>query len=387
MTERGDDRSPQGIAARVRQLREALGISQKELAERAGLPAAQSVSEIERGGRELKAWEAVSVAAALHTAVDVLLGLRAAPAEPRVLWRRGSKARDRAREAQLLERAQRYFQLERWCNEPAAMPLPNVAFDPRSARYGDVAHLAEQMRRLFDLGSIPAASLVPTLEDTYGVKIFYEDMAADGDCSAASVRGAFGAAILMDASEAPWRRNFNFAHELFHLVTWNAVAAAWEESGARDGEPGWHERLESFANHFASHLLLPAESLSARFEARVANGEIGYMDMVDLARDFGVSTQALLYRLAGLGLLRQAEVKRVLEDPEFQRTDRATMHSRWTRPPVPFSERYRGLAVSAYQRGAIGKALLAQYLETTLAELRTLKLDASDVSQAAIAVA
>jgi len=44
--------------------------------------------------------------------------------------------------------------------------------------------------------------------------------------SAASAIGPFGPAILMNSKEAPWRRNYNFAHELFHLITWESLKPA-----------------------------------------------------------------------------------------------------------------------------------------------------------------
>lgn len=70
--------------------------------------------------------------------------------------------------------ARRYAQLEEWCDELSAQPLLDVAFYPRIATYAQVRTPAEQMRRTFDLGGIPAASLPPTLESTRGVKVFYE---------------------------------------------------------------------------------------------------------------------------------------------------------------------------------------------------------------------
>lgn len=370
------------LGANVRRAREALRLSQQTLAKRAGFSAFQTVSEIEHGRRDVKAWELVRLAGALHTPMDVLLGITPAPVVHRVLWRRGAPAEDRAREAQLLERTRRYAQLEEWCDELPAQPLPDVAFDPRSATYAQVRALAEQMRRTFDLGGIPAASLLPTLESTYGVKVFYEDLADDEDASAACVRGEeFGAAILMDASEAPWRRNFSFAHELFHLVTWSAVERAWAEhtAGATDerSEPEWFERLEKFANVFASHLLLPADSVRARLEARQRGEESprgtskpAIPDLVFLAAStFKVSTAALVYRLVDLGVFTHDECAPLLADAQLKALDRNMRRGGWDRPASPFSERYWELARTAYERGEVGLSLLATYLETPIGAL------------------
>jgi Zn-dependent peptidase ImmA (M78 family)/transcriptional regulator with XRE-family HTH domain len=370
------------LGANVRRAREALRLSQQVLAERAGFSAFQTISEIEHGRRDVKAWELVRLAGALHTSMDVLLGITPAAAAHRVLWRRGAPAHDRAREAQLLERARRYAQLEAWCGELPAQPLPDVPFDPRTATYPQVRALAEQMRRTFDLGGIPAASLLPTLEGTYGVKVFYEDLADDEDASAACVRGEdFGAAILMDASEAPWRRNFSFAHELFHLVTWSAVERAWAEhvaaSASQESEPEWFERLEKLANSFASHLLLPAESVLAHLEARrqgegAPSGTIKptIPDLVFLAAStFKVSTAALVYRLVDLGVFTREDCEALLADAHLRALDRHMRRGAWDRPASPFSERYWELARTAYERGEVGLSLLATYLETPIGAL------------------
>ena len=96
----------------------------------------------------------------------------------------------------------------------------------------------------------------------------------------------------MDTSEVEWRQAFSFAHELFHLVTWTAVARAWDASTmapARD--PVWHKGLEKLADTFAAALLMPAESLTTRFDAKVSNGKIALADVAELAVEFGVSTK------------------------------------------------------------------------------------------------
>lgn len=377
------------VGEAIRQAREAMGMSQRALAERVGLSAAQTVSEIELGRRAVRTAELVKFSRALHTDVDVLLGLREAPRAPLVLWRRVADGHHRARDAQLLERARRYAQLEAWtASEPAAV-LPDFPFDPRAATQHRVASLAAETRKQLDLGSIPAAALVRTLEDVYGVKIFFERLEKedDGSCSAACVRGDFGAAILMNASEAPWRRNFNFAHELFHLVTWDAVQRAWLEDTRRGPTPRWYAQLERLADHFAAHLLLPADALLARFDARTREGKVTYRGLAVLAREFEVSTHALLIRLRELGRLRQTDVNRLRDDAAFREVDRATMAGRWDEPAVPFPERYRRLALRAYEQGTIGISKLSEYLETPVGELDVPNVLASDESQATIAVA
>jgi len=379
----------QTIAERIRAAREALGYTQQTLAELAGFANLQTISDIERGQREVKAWELVQLSRALHTDIDVLLGLRTATPPIRVLWRRGSLGKDGRREAQLIERARRFAQLEQWCGETSPSTLPNEEFEPTQATYRSVEDLADRYRRILDLGNIPAASLLTTLGETYGVKIFYEPLTeeVDGDSSAACVRGDFGAAVLLNASEAPWRRNFSLAHELFHLITWDSVEEAWARDAAVGEEPEWFEQLEKFANAFAANLLLPEESLGKYMDARADKGSIRYVDLINLARKFGVSTQALLYRLAKLRYIHQETVDRVLEDPEFETLDRHSRHIHWGDAPDTFPERYLRLAQQAYEREIIGPSKLAEFLEKPLGSFPLPDSGLADAAETTLTIA
>lgn len=361
--------SKEELGAAVRRARDRAGLTQEELAAQAGFASTQTISDIERGVRELKARELQSIARALHTSYDVLLGLRAEPVS-HVLWRRGTASVPRAQEAEFLERASRYALLEEWCDLPPAEPLPDFPFNPLTATYAAVEGLANRVSRTLDLGSRPATSLVKVLEERFRVKIFYADLL--GEESAACVRDGFGAAILMNANQAPWRRNYNFAHELFHLVTWDGVARAWPADGS---EPAWAEQLEKFANSFASHLLLPADELSEQYRTRCRDGSVADPDMVELAREFDVSTQALVFRLTFLRLLRQDEADAILTRPAFQRLDRRTMAERWVTPSTGLPDRYLRLAYLAHAKGRITTARLAEFLETSVSELITQGLE------------
>jgi Zn-dependent peptidase ImmA (M78 family)/transcriptional regulator with XRE-family HTH domain len=368
------------IGERVRQAREALGLTQKGLADLVELPAAQTVSEIEHGRRDLRPAELVRIARALHTEVDILLGLQEQQPRVGVLWRRAASGTDGRREAQLRERAERYAQLERWCGAEPPKHVWQADFAFSRATADEAGALAEHVRRVMDLGSIPAATLLRTLEETYGVKVFWDYLTsdADGDCSAACMRGEFGSAVLLDASEVPWRRTFSLAHELFHLLTWEATASTADAST-------WPRRIEGLADAFAGTLLMPADSLTDRFRAGARDGKITYGELVRLAREFGVSTHALLIRLRYLRHIQASDVDRLRNDQTFRRVDRMSW-AEIEKPDVPFSRRYTALAYSAFQQGTIGVSMLAKYLETPIADLELPQDTVEDASEAALTV-
>jgi hypothetical protein len=181
--------------------------------------------------------------------------------------------------------------------------------------------------------------------------------------SAASTIGPFGPAILMNLNEAPWRRNYNFAHELFHLITWDSFPP---DSIAK--KPGVWDKLEKIANEFAACILLPSDVVTVEFEKNIINGKITYVDLIGIARNFNVSTIALLYRLLNLKRLDKKIVKSLLNNKLFKDMDRSAMSPHWWRPPK-FPERFVRLAFVAYQKGRLSKAKLSEMLDTSLFDL------------------
>lgn len=368
------------LADNIRQLREIFGLSQAELARRVGFPAPQSVSDIERGQREVKAWELAELAEVFHTPTDVLLGIEE-PAAVHVFWRRGSVGASPEQEKKLLKRARRFAQLEEWCDVPTGEPLEQVEFDVAEDGYEKARWIAQRIGRSLELGSRPASSLYDVLEERFRVKIFHEPLGESE--SAACARGEFGSAVLMNSLEAPWRRNYNLAHEVFHLVTWEAMSGMWPTDEQGMDEEEW-ARVESYANAFASQLLLPADEVSSQYEARFdEDAETpDYVDLIEMAREFAVSTSALLWRLVYVGKLEKKTAESILQDPKFREKDRQTMASHWDEPDNRLPDRYRRLAHLAYEKGMISVSKLAEYLECSLSDLSDVLEGEEDVSAA-----
>jgi len=354
------------LGERIRSLRKKLGITQQVLAEQVGFSAYQIVSEIERGGRDVKAWELVRIADALHTEVRYLLAEHE-PAPAHVLWRDYPEEGATEMEASFLKSCTQYHALESLLGMTPKRDLPVLELNPETASYGDVRLAARNVANALDLGGRPAASLIAVLEGDYSVKIWYKALAEAG--SAASAVGDFGYGILMHREQAPWRRNFSFAHELFHLVTRTTIS----KESVGDNQ-SLTDKVERLANEFAANLLLPADVLEVEIEARVKHGRISYGDLVELARDFDVSTEALLWRMVHYRRLTADQVRAVLNDPRFRSTDRSTMSANW-RQPAPLPERFVRLAFLAYKRAKLSRARLAQLLETSLLDLSSTLLE------------
>lgn len=374
------------IAGRVQEARNRAGLSQRDVAEAMGW-SSQTVSDLERGQRQLKAFELTQLSTLFGVPYGALLGLEDLPGEPFVLWRTAANQPHRAddrrkrREAQLRDRAHRYSMLVEWTNEAPTQELPEFPIDVKSMTRTQAEALGSQCITALRLGPTPARTLVDTLETEFGVRVFFEDLSLDGDGSAACTREpGFGPAILVNSAEAPWRRAFSVAHELFHLVTWSATRR--EQRAIADGAIwSWYSELERRANDFAGALLLPVEPLRESFEKRTAStqGELGPNDAAQLAMHFGVSRDALAIRLCDLRLITESTKQSLLKGQEYVCAWRALTRGQQEQPASAFSERYRHLVQVAYRRGEIGRAKAAYLLEVPPSDLSRSGFDAKSL--------
>jgi Zn-dependent peptidase ImmA (M78 family)/transcriptional regulator with XRE-family HTH domain len=366
------------LGTRIKEARNRLGVTQQQLADAAGLEHIQTVSQIENGERAVKAWELARLAGVLHTSIGDLLKEEPLVA-PVVLWRDQPDNGYQEIETEFILLSRNYNFVERLSGAKSKAQLPLYRGPGETFGYREAGALAAEVGQTMNLGRVPATSLTKILEEDFGIKIFYRDELAG---SAASAVGDFGQAILMNASEAPWRRNYNFAHELFHLLTWDAMPPA----RLRQDE-GLREQFEKFANFFASCLLLPADCVVASFEKRLDDRKISFADLIEIAQEFDVSTEALLWRLVNLRRLDREVVGKALGDPEFRQLDRSTMSGRWWNPQS-LSDRYVRLCRLCFQKGQLSRAKLADLLGKSLAELRRdIKALEQQTSEAELSIA
>lgn len=349
------------LGERIRKFRKRLDLSQEDLASEMGFKAAETISQIERGDREIKAWELVNLARILLLDLSDLLAMEESESQPAILWRQVPRVKKKLKEAAFLRRCRQYALLEQLSAVAKRNRFfPEKKVDPNNLDFWDAVRLADEARREFNLGDRPALALEKTLEDRYGVKVWYDDL---DEGSAASIIGSFGPAILMNRNEAPWRRNYNFAHEVFHLLTWKSIPSKLLLKNDRL----W-DRIEKIANYFASCLLLPHDAVAGEVEGHLIDGKMEYIDLVQIARSFDVSTEALLYRLLNLRFVTKDTVESLLTDEDFRSLDRSTMADHWW-IPREFPERFVRLAFFAYQKDRLSKAKLAQFLDTSLLDL------------------
>ncbi|MBI5119088.1 ImmA/IrrE family metallo-endopeptidase [Candidatus Poribacteria bacterium] len=356
------------LGKRVAAARKRLKMNQEALAREAGFKSHQIISQIEKGRREVKVWELSALSRILRVEMSQLLGVEEPKSPAQVLWRQRPSTGIEVKEVEFLQCCERYHRLEQLCGIKSSDVLPQFKVDPARLKYSDVERIAHSVSGQMRLGSRPAVALERELEEKYGVKIWHMPIE---DGSAASSKGDFGLAILMNSNEAPWRRNSSFAHELFHLITWDAVPP----QQLREDASLW-EHVEKMAEGFASHLLLPEQEVRVVFANHLdpENKTVSFTDIIEMAREFDVSTTMFLYRLRRLRLIKEEDAQKILADPDFRAQDKKTMRAHWWTPPeIP--PRFVRLAYLAYKKGNLARAKLAEYLNVSLIDLSETLLD------------
>ncbi|MBI4404306.1 MAG: ImmA/IrrE family metallo-endopeptidase [Deltaproteobacteria bacterium] len=353
------------IGRRIKEERTRQNFTQDELIEKAKLDwERQTLGQVENGEREIKAWELAKISSVLRMDMSAFFPRETATQQqPYVLWRKKPKNPARI-EAEFLRLCKDYELVETLnsVNANEFQTLPHRKIDLGTFSYPDAYLLAEQVRNELTLGDFPASSLVKILEEKFGIKFFFNDL--EGNGSAASSVSSFGYCTLVSSSEVPWRQHFSIAHELFHLITWDDALLAQVNS-----EKGLWDCNERLADSFAAGLLVPTETLGREIRALSKNNKLNGAGIVAIARQFGVSLEALLWRMVGLRFLAKNTAEKALADDQLRTLDRNIRAEMATEPVQTESNRFLRLAYIAYENGEISRGRLAKMLDIPISDL------------------
>lgn len=349
------------IARKIREARERCGLSQGELAKLMGWKSHTSIVAIENGNQAVKTWELLKLAAIMKVSPESLYCDEARELElPLILWR--NRAVDpnivRKEECEVIQHCENYRLIKRLINESPSIlkQLPNENCDLSVINTDWANLLAERMHRELNLGDYPAFLLAQCLEEDYGVLLMCTQLE---NGSAACCRAEWGAAIVLNGREVPWRQMFNIAHELFHLITWNPSLI-----GQVNANETLFQKNENLADAFAAALLMPQQMI----DIDVRGNKLTYSFVVALARKYRVSTSAMLWRLSYLRIISHKSVEQVLADEDFKQLDHSTFKNALQVTP-PFDNRFIRLAYLAHEKGKLSKGRLAQMLGVKLRDV------------------
>ncbi len=369
-----DTLDPRILGQRIAEARKARGKTQEEVAEFLGCSRPTYIA-IEKGDRLAKTDEILKLASFLGRKVNDLVR----PTEPVVDLQphlravaEKMKGTDepalQAAIADLQELAEDYRDLERMMSAPLRFNYPpEVSLDTRI----DAAELAEgvasQERRRLGLGDQPVIYLRSTLEWDVGLRIFYSGALPSAIAGMYAYTADLGCCILVNRKHPPERRRVSMVHEYGHLIVdrYKPGIDYLTMSGRKPAN-------ERFAESFALSFLMPASSVRQRFHDIVTTTkDFQVRDLRQLSHFYFVSVEAMARRLEELGLIPKGSWE-YLKEAKFAPKQAGELLGLQPLPTSdePYPERYKYLAVHAYERGEIGDSDLAHYLRCDIVEAR-----------------
>lgn len=173
--------------------------------------------------------------------------------------------------------------------------------------------------------------------------------------------------MLINSIHPIEKQRASIAHEYAHLIVDRHTAGIDYLT-----IPGRKPANERFAESFAMSFLMPASSVRFRFNEIVnstSNFQVG--DLVKLKHRYFVSLEAMALRLEGLGLLKVGTWDLLKEKglPVREAEKRLGLTIEIDHEPA-YPERYKFLAVHAYERGELSEKELANYLRCDIWEAR-----------------
>ena len=365
-----DEKFYKKLGERLRSARKSLGLTQEDIARTLGRSRSY-VALIERGERKIGLEELFSLAKLYGRSLDYFLGLEGDKFISESTFHfRAIKTDSRVRKILVLfeELCRDYAYLETLLDVDKRGEFPEIPapllerFRNEPDRFAD--ELTLTVREKWEFGMDPLTNLRENLE-IWGFKIF----AIPHELSSA---GAFlfsndiGPCILINAANSPQRQLFTLAHEFGHFILHRDHMGISDPSNYVFGSRGRPLKKEKEANVFAAALLLPENAVRNAWRQYVNVGNLRRFHINMLAKMFGVTYSAFLYRALSLGLIKGWQYNRLklpardyshIKIPEFK-------------PLEDLPERYKALVLNAYLAGKITIGEAAQYLRVPLIDAR-----------------
>lgn len=168
-----------------------------------------------------------------------------------------------------------------------------------------IESLIEETLTTYNINEAPVP--VEQIAKAKGARIFYQSL--EGDVSGFLYRDSAQTVIGVNTRHAPARQNFTTAHELGHLLLHDQeqlhIDLGFRVRLRDDVSSQGTDDAEREANLFAASLLMPKRFLEDDLQQKE------FVDLLDddflsnLARKYGVSSQALVNRLKNLGYIQE----------------------------------------------------------------------------------
>lgn len=295
------------IGYRVKAAREACGWNQEQLAEALGLKDRQSVSDIETGKRRVQTDELVRLSDVLNREIEFFLEPFVIAGEAQFSWRASNELPEDTLDNFEL-RAGQWVGLLRWLREGElgrVNPLKQSLRLTTDSTFEEAIARAEDLAQSLELGKVPAERLIECVEQKLDIPILFVDTLTTPEghtISGATCHLQDLGVILINRNESEARRFYDLAHELFHVLTWDAMKPEHRESNSFEAR-GRTKRIEQLANNFAAALLMPRMSLEQLIDQRRLT-DADHLERV--AHELRVAPVALAWRLFNMKMISEA---------------------------------------------------------------------------------
>jgi Zn-dependent peptidase ImmA (M78 family)/transcriptional regulator with XRE-family HTH domain len=327
------------LGDRLRAARDRRGLSQQAVADALGLPRT-AITNIETGARTVSTFEITKLADLYGQTPAYFLGANEQEVEDLsvVFHRALPEIEDTPQIDREIRRILDLYRegagLRGLLGQASEQTVPNYASRPATVgdaiRQGEV--VAQEERRRLRLGTAPIFNAAETISEQ-GVWTAATDL-PDGLSGLFVNHPSIGLAILVNVSHRRVRRRFSYAHEYAHALfdRGETITTTRSQNAA--------QLAEKRANVFAAAFLMPAEGVAdhlrqldkgspsrrsqtlfdvandammeAELRTRPGSQTITYQDAASLARRFGVSYEAAVWRLKSLGHIGTGETNALL---------------------------------------------------------------------------
>ena len=257
-----------------------------------------------------------------------------------------------------------YYELERLLDEPLVKKFPSE-YQLGRLRPSELGEqIAIQERQRLGLGDGPIPELRKLLAREVGLRIYYLSIAPSKYSAIYLYSGQIGGCIAVNCKHPESRCRFTLAHEYGHFLTSRFQNNVYHYPG--------RSITERIADQFAVHFLMPSTGIVRRFkDIRNLKKQFTPYDLVDMAHYFGVSVEALSYRLEALRLIGTG-VLEDLKDKGFK-VSQARKELGLEELPAPRQRlpvRHQLLASQALEAGLIGESEFADLLQVERVQAR-----------------
>ena len=364
---------PRELGRKLRLARKKRGMSQEETAQIINVGRTTMIA-IEKGDRQIRPLELVQLAIEYGQDVSKFIEeirFESLYTDPQF---RGPERYEHDSDVEieqwieeLKDLAYNYFEVEQLLDAPLVKKYPSEYKMGRlkAAELGESIALEERQR--LGLSDRPIPVLRKLLEQEVGLRIYYLPLKPSKYSAIYVYSDKVGGCIAVNSQHPGDRARMSLAHDYGHFLT-----SRYKPSFYIEGYYSRRSKSEMIADQFAVHFLMPTTGITRRFtDIRKVKGKVTPYDLVEMAHYFGVSFEALSYRLEGLKLVPSGmwehlknhgfKVRKVQQLLGLEQSQASSQ-----RLPL----RHQLLAVDALEQELISERQLADLLEVDLLKAR-----------------